>query len=61
MDRIYTRSVVQVSSLSALDVRVVRDGHDPKPPEFFATGVPDAELSRAFEGVVDERGDVVLP
>ena len=52
---------MQVRSLSALDVRVVRDGHDPKPPEFFAAGVPEPELSRAFEGLVDERGDVVLP
>lgn len=52
---------MQVTSLSALDVRVVRDGHDPKPPSFFGEGVPDPELSRAFEGLVDERGDVVLP
>ena len=52
---------MQVTSLSALDVRVVRDGHDPKPPEFFAAGVPEPELSRAFEGLVDERGDVVVP
>ena len=61
IDRLYTHPVVQVTSLSALDVRVVRDGHDPKPPEFFAAGVTEPELSRAFEGLVDERGDVVLP
>ena len=50
-----------MTSLSALDVRVVRDGYDPKLPEFFAAGVPEPELSRAFAGLVDERGSVVLP
>ena len=52
---------MQVASLSALDIRVVRDGHDPKPPAFFGAGVPEPELSRAFEGLVDERGEVVVP
>ena len=61
IDRLYTHPVVQVTSLSALDVRVVRDGYDPKLPEFFAAGVPELELDRAFAGLVDERGDVVLP
>jgi hypothetical protein len=45
---------VQVNSLSRLDVRVLLDGHDQKPPEFLAANVPDPELSRAFEGLVDE-------
>jgi hypothetical protein len=44
---------VQVNSLSGLDERVF-DGHDQKPPEFLAANVPDPELSRAFEGLVDE-------
>jgi glyoxylase-like metal-dependent hydrolase (beta-lactamase superfamily II) len=61
IDWLYTRPVVQVTSLSTLDVRVVRDGYDPKPTEFFAAGVPEPELGRAFAGLVDERGDVVLP
>jgi glyoxylase-like metal-dependent hydrolase (beta-lactamase superfamily II) len=52
---------VQVTSIRALDVRVVRDGSDPRPPEFFAAGVPEPELTRAFEGLLDERGDVVVP
>jgi len=45
----------------ATDVRLIRDGDEPKTAEFLAANAPADERRAAFAGVVDDRGEVVLP
>jgi glyoxylase-like metal-dependent hydrolase (beta-lactamase superfamily II) len=44
-----------------LNARLLRDGHDPKPPAFLAPHAAVNELGAALDGLVDELGEIVLP
>jgi glyoxylase-like metal-dependent hydrolase (beta-lactamase superfamily II) len=52
---------VQLSSVLGIDVRLVRDGDEPRTAEFLAANASIDERHAAFAGLVDERGEVVLP
>jgi glyoxylase-like metal-dependent hydrolase (beta-lactamase superfamily II) len=52
---------VQLFSVTATDVRLIRDGDEPKTAEFLAANAPTDERNAALAGLVDDRGEIVLP
>ena len=52
---------MQLTSVTATDVRLLRDGDEPKTAEFLAANAPADERGAAFAGVVDDRDEIVLP
>ena len=52
---------MQLTSVTGVDVRLIRDGDEPKTAEFLAANASDDERSTALAGVVDDRGEIVLP
>jgi len=52
---------VQLRSVTTTEVRLIRDGDEPKPAEFVAANAPADERRAALAGLVDDRGEIVLP
>jgi glyoxylase-like metal-dependent hydrolase (beta-lactamase superfamily II) len=47
--------------VTATDVRLIRDGDEPKTAEFLAANAPADDRREAFAGLTDDRGEIVLP
>lgn len=52
---------MQLTSVSATDVRLIRDGDEPRTAAFLAANAPGDERRSALAGLVDDRDEIVLP